>query len=155
MLKQQPPEQKPEMQEQPQEQDNEQQDLYNIFVAQGIKIASEIAPRLEGKASIDTLGNALADIINKIETEGARHGIKFPLEVLLHGSNEILGYMIDVSGVQANEQQIKGMIGVAVGNYVQNALKTGKMSKEQLIELAQQASAGAGQQVAPQAGGVA
>lgn len=135
------------------EQDNPGQDLYDIFVAQGIKIASEIAPRLEGKASIDTLGNALADTINKIETEGARHGIKFPLEVLLHGSNEILGYMIDVSGVQADEAQIKGMIGVAVGNYVQNAIKTGKMTKEQIVQLAQQA-AGAGQQVAPQTGGM-
>jgi hypothetical protein len=116
-----------------------EQDLYDIFVSQGIKIASEISGSLQGKASIDTLGNALYDIVKKIETEGSKNGIQFPLSVLLHGSNEILGYLLDVSEVKVTEDQTKGIIGIAVGKYIQDALNTGKMTKDQLGNLAKQA----------------
>jgi hypothetical protein len=121
------------------------QDLYDIFVAQGIRIAFKIAPQLQGKSSIDVLGNALFNIVNKIETEGAKNGIKFPLEVLLHGSNEILGHLIEATKVKINEQQIKAVVSMAVGKWIENAMKTGKMTKDQLIQLAQQA-----QQAMPQ-----
>jgi hypothetical protein len=115
------------------------QTLYDIFVAQGIRIAAQIASRLQGKASIDVLGNALYETVNKIESEGSKHGINFPLSVLLHGSNEILGHLIDVSEAQIGEEQIKAIIGIGVGKYLENAIKTGKMTPEQIQDLAKQA----------------
>lgn len=121
------------------------QDLYDIFVSQGIRIAFKIAPQLEGKSSIDILGNALFNIVNKIEVEGAKNGIRFPIEVLLHGSNEILGHLIEATKVKINEQQIKAVVSMAVGRWIENAMKTGKMTKDQLVQLAQQA-----QQAMPQ-----
>jgi hypothetical protein len=133
MQKQKPPE------KQPQGKPSPAQDNYDIFVAQGIKLASQAADRLKGKASIDVLGNTLYEIVNKIDDEGRKHGITFDISILLHGSNEILGQLIDMSGVQINEEQIKAVIGTAVGKYLQNAIKTGKMTQEQIIQLAQQA----------------
>jgi len=124
-----------------QEQANPQvdQDGYDIFVAQGYKILNTIGEQLKGKASIDQLGSTLFDIVNKIETEGKKNGVEFGLDVILHGSNEILGRMIEIAGVQITEEQIKSVIGIAVGKYVQDAIKTGKMTTEQLQGLAQQA----------------
>jgi len=132
-----------------QEQPN--QSLYDIFVAQGIKMAVATSDKLVGKASIEQLGNTLFEIVNKVETEGAKHGINFGLDVILHGSNEILGHIIELSQVQISEDQIKQAIGIAVGRWVKNAIKTGKMTPEQIQSMGQQAqqsmqSMGGGQQ---------
>ena len=136
--------------EQPQQQSQQQpsqqphQELYDIFVAQGIKLAVKVSDQLVGKASVDHLGNALFDIVNKVETEGAKNGVKFGLDVILHGSNEILGHLVELSQVQIDETQIKSVIGIAVGQWVNNAIKTGKMTPEQLQGLSQQAQQSAG-----------
>lgn len=121
---------------------NQDQDLYDIFVAQGIKMAAKIAPSIQGKASIDTLGNALFEIVKKVEEGGAKNGIEFDIPVLLHGSNDILGHLIELSGVDINEEQVKAVVGIAVGRYIQDAVKTGKMTPEQVQQLAQQGQQG-------------
>ena len=118
---------------------NHEQDLYDIFVAQGIKLAAETAKGLTGKASVNALGHTLFMIVRKVEGEGQRHGINFPLSVLLHGSNEILGHIIEMSGVKISDDQIKATIGIAVGEYFQDAIKSGRMKPEQLANLARQA----------------
>lgn len=120
-------------------QQNPNQDLYDIFVAQGIKLAGPLSEKMKGKASIDTLGNALFEIVKRVENEGVKNGVKFPIEVLLHGSNEILAHLIQWSGVQIDEQQTKAVIGMAVGKYLQDAVKSGKMTAQQVQELGQQA----------------
>jgi len=139
---------------------DEQRDYYDIFVAQGIKIASTMAPKLKGKASVDALGNTLFQIINKVEMSAEQQGIKFPPEVILHGAKEILEYLIIVSETQVTEQDVKGIAGVAAGKWVENAKQTGKMTDEELKALAmkaQQYSQSGGAQdemgpVTPQAG---
>ena len=50
-------------------QENPSQDTYDIFVAQGIKLASIASDKLQGNSSIDLLGNTLFEIVSKIETE--------------------------------------------------------------------------------------
>jgi ribosomal protein L12E/L44/L45/RPP1/RPP2 len=119
--------------------ENDDQALFDIFVAQGIKIAGGIANELRGKASVDTLGNALFNIVNKIETEGQTHGIKFPLGVLFNGVGEILRHLVDVSDAKVNEEQVKAIIGIAVGRWLQNNIKTGRMSQQDVIALAEDA----------------
>jgi hypothetical protein len=127
---------------------NPDQDAYDIFVAQGIKLASAVSEKLQGSASIDVLGNALFEIVNKIETEGEKNGVKFDLSVLLHGSNEILGHLIDMSQVEISEEQVKAVVGIAVGKYLNNAVKTGKMTPDQVVQLSE-----AAKQNMPQQGG--
>ena len=113
------------------------QDIYDIFVSQGILIVKQIAHTLKGKSSIDSLGNALFNIVSKIETEGEANGIKFPLDIIAHGSNEILGFLLKESGVEVDEQKIRAIIGIAVGEYIEDAMKTGKFTQEQIQEIAQ------------------
>lgn len=130
--------QQPNQDTQANEQSNPNQDDYDIFVAQGIKLVRQAAESIKGDASIETLGSTLFEIVNKVETEGAKNGITFGIDVVLHGSNEILGHLIELSQVKINEEQIKAVIGSAVGKWVDNAVKTGKMTPEQLQEMVQQ-----------------
>lgn len=131
--------------------DPEQQDLYDIFVAQGIKLASATAQKLQGKASVDLLGNALYEIVTKIEAEGEKNGVKFPPQVMLHGSGEILDHLVKMSQVDITEEQVSAVVGIAVGKYMDRAAKSGKVSQEDLAQLAQQ-SQQQGAPVSPPAG---
>lgn len=115
-----------------------QQDLYDIFVSQGIKLASSIGKEMQGKASIELLGNALFEIVKRIESEGQKNGIQFGLDIILHGSNEILGHLINVSKVDITEDQIKAVIGMAAGQWLRNAISTGKMTIDQARNMVQQ-----------------
>ncbi len=121
------------------EQANPEQNDYNIFVSQGILQAGPAADKIKGRASVDVIGNILFDIILKIEDEGKKSGVEFSLPVVLNGASEILNHLIEMSDVQVNEEQIKTIIGTAVGRYVQDAMKTGKWTPEQAQEMAQQA----------------
>jgi len=144
---------KPQQPKKEQSKANPTQDRYNIFVSQGILIASKLAKSIAGKASIDTLGNALFSIVTKVEDEGLKHGVKFDLGLLMKGSQEILAYLIDKSGVdvqQMGEEGIKSIVGIAVGKYLQSAIKSGKMTQEQVIQLAQQAQAQAPEEAPPE-----
>jgi len=123
---------------------NPGQDLYDIFVAQGIKLAATVGPKLVGKASPELIGSALFDIVKKIETEGEKNGVKFDPAVILHGSKEILSHLINISQVDINEEQVKAVVGVAVGKYLNDAVKTGKMTEQEVAQLAQAAQAGQG-----------
>jgi hypothetical protein len=128
------------------DQGNEGQNLYDIFVAQGVKMVHGLEGKLKGNASIYDLGNALFYIVRAIETEGAENGIRFPLSVLLHGSNEILGHLIDVSQVKITEGQLKAVVGVAVGRYVENVAPAGRMTRGQIGQFAQHAQGDIGEQ---------
>jgi len=135
------PKKQAEQQVTPKQPGNPEQVNYDIFISQGIELASAAAQQMQGKASVDTIGNALYEIIKKVETEGEKNGVSFSLGVVLHGSNELLGHLIEMSGVQINEEQIKGAVGVAVGRYIQEALDSGAVTKPQLMQLAEQAQA--------------
>lgn len=122
----------------PEGETNEEQDYLDIFVAQCMKIVKQIAPKLQGKASIDVLGNALFTVVNKVETEGAQKGVNFPLWVIIRGTQDILIFLLDSAQVEVTEESVKAIIGIAVGKYMQNAIDTGKITKEQAGQIAQE-----------------
>lgn len=134
-----------------------EQDVLDIFVAQGMKLVMQIAPTLNGKASVDALGNALYNIVNKVETEGMKNGVAFPQWVLIRGTKDILIFLLNSVRVEVTEISVKAIIGIAVGKYMENALNTGKMTKEQAVEIAKQLSQNpipAGGDKNPQAAGM-
>lgn len=122
---------------------NPEQDNYDIFVSQGIMLAGPAADEMQDKASVDVIGNTLFDIVSKVENEGKKNGVEFSLAIVLNGANEILNHLIEMSGVQINEEQIKAVIGTAVGRYVQDKMKTGAWTPQQAQEMAQQAQGAA------------
>jgi len=133
---------------------NEGQELYDIFVAQGIKLASKTSEKMQGKISTELLGKSLFSIVNRIVTEGEKHGIKFNNSVLLHGSREIMGHLIKMSGVEIDDTRISAAVGIAMNEYFDNAVKTGKMTKEEVVQLSEEAKALAQNAAQKQAGRV-
>ena len=118
--------------------ESEEQDFLDIFIIQGMKIVKQIAPKLQGNASIDVLGNALFTIVNKVETEGAQKGVNFPMWVLIRGTTDILTFLVETTGVEVTPESVKAIIGIAVGKYIQNGIDTGKFTKEEAGQAAQE-----------------
>ena len=136
------PQQQPKPNPQGQEPDqkakgNPRQDDYDIFVSQGIKLASAAAQKMQGKASIDSLGNTLAQIVTRVEDEAIKYGIKFDFDILIHGAQEILTHLLGMAKVDANEEHVKAIAGFAVGKYIEGAVKAGKIKPEELQQLSQ------------------
>lgn len=111
----------------------EQQDLFDIFVAQGLKLASgmKISPNPE------LIADAMIGIIDRVEQDGAKNGINFPLEIIFKGGQEILTGMLLIHDIEPDEAMIQQAVGIVVGKYLEKAMKTGKMTKDQVAELAQ------------------
>jgi hypothetical protein len=124
----------------------------DILVAQGTILAYKAAKSIQGKASVEVIGRGLFEIIKKVETDGKKHGVSFGLPVVASAAPEILAHIIKASGTDVNEEQQKAAIGVATGLYLQDAIKSGKMTQEDLTKLVQQyqGESNQGNQQAPQ-----
>ena len=119
--------------------DQETQEMYDIFVAQGTKMAAAAAQQLQGRVNPAAVGEVLAGIVNRIEEEGGKHGMKFDLTVLLHGSTNIMTNLLELAGIEMDEDQQKETIGHMVGTYIEGAVQSGKFSQDQVVQLAEQA----------------
>jgi len=122
-------------------QESPDQDSYVIFVSQGVQLAMSVGESLKGKATVDALGNALFGIVQTVEEEGEKNGVSFSLGVISRSIEDILSHLLESAEVDIREDEIKAVVGLAVGLYIDDALKTGKMTKEGLAQLQQQAQA--------------
>lgn len=116
----------------------DQQDAYDVFVAQGIKLAKGVAQNLQGAGS-QAIADAMIAIIGRLEKEGQKYDISFDLAILLHGSQEILANLLSFAGMQPTDEQVKEIVSLMVGKYLNGAVQSGKMSTEQVVELSNQA----------------
>lgn len=132
---------KKEPQKKPQEKENKgsrQQYLYDIFVSQAIKLCGPAAEQLKQAQGADpsvAMGDAIFTIVNKVETEGSKFGFKFDYTILANGLNEILQVLLQLSGLQLDETQIKTAIGHAVGRWMENGVQTGKLTEQEMQNL--------------------
>jgi DNA-binding protein YbaB len=117
----------------------EEQEYYDIFVSQGIILARQLVGQLQGNTDPEVIGNMMFQIINRVEVEGEKNGITFPGKVLMHGAGEILSVLLDEAGIEPDEEMVKQIIGVYTGKYLDNAIKTGKMTEEQVVRMGQRA----------------
>lgn len=117
----------------------EQQEAYDIFVGQGTRLAQGAAKGLQGQANPQAIGDAMAGIVERVEAEGAKNGIQFDLAVMLHGAGNILQNLLVLAGVELDEAQTKEAVGHMVGRYLENAVQSGRMTQEQVVQLGQQA----------------
>lgn len=125
----------------PQQVTEEEQDLYNIFVSQGVKAVYNLADKIEGKGSIKLIGDTLFQIVDKIETEGAKVGIQFSIPVILNGAGEIFQHLLSVSRAQPSDKQLRAIMGDAIGRWIEKAYRTGKVPPDELAKMGQDAYA--------------
>lgn len=139
----------PMEQQAPQEQGGEvsaeQQDMFDILVAQGIKFISDKAKNIKDIKDPNSVATVMVMIISRVEDESAKKGMKFDNSVLLAGAVELLKYFLKITGVEPDEERLKEIVGRMIGMYFKEALKKGKMTKEQILQLSQEAQQIAGE----------
>ena len=129
----------------------EVQEQFDIFVVNGMeiihdeKVADDFLARImKSQDPVQSIAEATVDVVNRLYDSAAQNGTKLSPETLVHGSNILMGEIITVAesaGMQPlNDEQKTQSYQLAVSKYVDGAVKTGKMSKQELETLGQQAS---------------
>lgn len=128
----------------------DQQELYDIFVAQGTRLAAEASDAIRagrGQGNMkDMFVDALLSIIDRVKTGGEQNGFKFDDNILVYGGGEILTNLMLMSGIDLDESQIQQITGEAVGRWMQRGIKDGSITPEQLQEMAKRGQGGQGGQ---------
>jgi hypothetical protein len=131
---------------------DDQQKKHDIFVGYCIKVAKSQLYKL--KQDPNKLPKLLVTIVNRVEDEAAKNGITFDWAVKYHGVRELIIFMIDKSGIEIDDKTLDQMIRKAVGIYLKQAVASGKMTKEEVVQLGQDIEGGQGQQQTGILGGV-
>lgn len=97
---------------------------------------------LNWDASPKEFGQTMFAIIKRVVEEGAKNGVVFDLDTIHTGAIEVFVILVQLCNLQFSEEQIKEAAGHMVGMYIDDAVKTGKMTKEQAVALAQKAEGG-------------
>jgi predicted transcriptional regulator len=128
----------------------EEQQTLDIFVANGIKLIHDekvtdtLLARIEGSQDkIEGVAFALLDLLGRVEGSAIASKIKLTSIVIVHGMNYLLAELINLAekaGVipSLNEEQRKQAFAIAVSKYIDNAVKSGKITPEQLQQMSQQ-----------------
>jgi hypothetical protein len=124
----------------------------DIFVANGIKIvhnpkASDqlISQIVKAAKPVEAIADATIIIVGKLEQSATAAGKKPSLTTLAYGANVIMGEIItsaEAAGMpKLNDEQKYMAFSLAVGKYLEDAVKTGKMTEEEVIQLGKEAEA--------------
>ncbi len=115
-----------------------EQNLYTVFVSQGIKQLAQQDYQNLPKNTQD-IASALFVIVDRVVTSGEKNGVVFSFPVILHGANEILNTLLSIAGIELSNKETAEVAGLAVGKYLQNAVDTGRMTEKEVVELGKQA----------------
>ena len=104
------------------------------------------------KSTDDTtaaIGETAVEIIMKIEGSAKQNQIEFELEVIVNGLNMIVGELINIceaaGAAPLDEEQRYQAFAWALSKYLDYAVKAGKITQEQLIEMTQEIESHASQ----------
>lgn len=142
-----------------------EQDQYDMFVANGIslihdpKISEGLIKRVAGAADpVDAIARVTLDIVQRLESSAQKNGMELSPTTLAHGANDLMGEVItlaEAAGMQPlNDEQRHQAYSLATALYLDSAVKSGKITPEQLQQMGQEASATPqGQKIAQQVRG--
>lgn len=124
-------------------------EILDVFIANGISMihkegnAEKLLTQIKKSGSrTEAVGIILSTIISRLETSAAENGIEVPPEVSLQAFGELLRellFLLEQTGEKPfSREELKETTGFAVGFYLDNAVKSGKLTKEQVIALGKQ-----------------
>ena len=127
------------------------QEQITIFVANGLqiihdpKITDDILNTIKaGKDPLEAIASVTVKIVDLLERHAEQKGVKLADATKIYGANNIMGEIIllaEKAGIipKLTDEQKRQAYSLAVSMYLNDAVQSGKMTKEQLIQLAQQA----------------
>lgn len=124
----------------------ELQGQFDIFMANGISIIHDekvseglIKRILASDDSIEAIASATLDIIERLESSSKSSGVDLSDAVLVQGANQLMGEIISLAEMAGmsplNEDQRYQAFSLATGKYLDNAVKTGKMTPDELQKM--------------------
>lgn len=138
------------LQQQGQQVDPKMQEQFDIYIANGIniihepKISDALLKQIQSNPDpIDAIAQATLSVIARLEDSAASNGIKIDDSVKISGANHLMGEIMNLAekaGIKPlMEEQRYQAFSLAVSMYLDDAVKSGKMSKEQLAQMSQEA----------------
>lgn len=129
---------------------SETQAIFDLFIINGMELiydenqAKTMLPRLSsGDDPTKTMAELLVDIITRIIESAQDAGKKIPPEVVLHGGNFLFAELLKVleaAGMEPlTEEQKTSVWQMASSIYIDQAISSGQMSKQELIALSKEA----------------
>lgn len=128
----------------------EQQKKFDIYIAQGIriihdeKVTSQMLQHLEGSQDpVTVFADTTLGVIKRLDEESGKQGFELEIELKAHAANLLMGELMTIAesaGLQPlDDEQRYQAYSLAVSKYIDNAVKTGKMSQDELVQLGEQA----------------
>jgi len=140
------------------------QDAYDKFVINGLEIlhnpetTDSIIKQVETNPdTIEGIGEAALNIVNRLEEGAYENKFDFTANTVLNGLNVFVGEVISIIEATGeppieDEQKFQAF-SWAMSNYISNAVRLGKVSKEELSQLSQElGQTDEGKQIAQQMG---
>lgn len=126
------------------------QEQLDMFVANGLNIVHDqkitdviLSQVQKNPDSVDAIAKATLMVINKLEDSSSSNGIKIEDGIKIVGANQIMGEIINLTEKAGMEplidEQKYQAFSLAISMYLDGAVKSGKMTKEQLISMGQDA----------------
>lgn len=129
--------------------DKKTQAIFDLFMLNGMEIiydekqAQSMLPRVSsGGDPTKAIAELLVDIIVRVVSSARENGKKIPPGIILHGGNMLFGELLKVleaAGMEPlTEEQKAAVWQVASSLYIDQAVKSGEMTKEELVALSQE-----------------
>jgi len=126
------------------------QEQFDMFMSSGIsiihdkKVSDSLIKQLRiSKEPVDSIAQILLGVIRRIENSAESNGIKIDTSVKVSGANQLLGEIINLAETVGmpplTDEQKYQAFSLAISLYINEAIKSGKMTKEQLMQMAEEA----------------
>jgi hypothetical protein len=142
----------PEMAEQmPEKQvDPKIQEQYDMFVINGMNIiydekaAGQIVKRIVGsKDPVKAIADATVALVNRVVDSALENKVQIAKEALVHGSAALLNEIVTLAEAKGlaklSEDDKAQALNQATSTFLDNAVKTGQITKEELIQMGDEA----------------
>jgi len=126
------------------------QEAAKMYLANGLRLihSEEISDGIIKKLQtvddpIPQIADSTLDIVNRIESGASGKGVSLPPEYLAQVANVLMGEIISIAEIAGaeplSEEERYKAFSLAVSKYLSNAVKTGRISPDQLQQMKQQA----------------
>ena len=131
------------------EQKKVNQDSYDKFVLNALEIlhspetTNGIVNRvISAPDKVDAVGEIALDVVTRLEQSAEQNNFQITAGTIMNGTNTIVGEVINIAeaaGMESmNDEQKYQAFSWTVSNYINNAVKSGRISQEELIQIGQQ-----------------
>ncbi len=127
----------------------EAQEQFDMFVANGIEIIHDekvsegfLGRIMKSERPVQTIAEITVDVVNRLYDSAEEANMKLTPDTLVHGSNILMGEVITIAetaGMQPlTDEQKTESYQLAVSKYIDDAVKSGRLSQQELAQLGQQ-----------------